>query len=73
MNVIRPGGVDTPRNDWRYASAEERAEQHRRSAERNPLKRMGRPDDIANAALFLMTALYTTGIVVTADGGRRLL
>lgn len=73
VNVIRPGGVATPRNLRRFGSIEKAEERYRQSAQTLPLKRIGQPDDIANAALFLMTAVYTTGIVVTADGGGYLL
>ncbi|WP_324290415.1 hypothetical protein [Streptomyces sp. H27-H1] len=31
---------------------------------------MGTPDDVAEAALYLLDAAYTTGDVLTVDGGR---
>ena len=34
-----------------------------------PLGRMGRPDDIADAAAYLVTANYVTGEVLRVDGG----
>jgi len=36
-----------------------------------PIKRIGTPEEIAAAALYLASpgALYTTGSVITADGG----
>ncbi|CAG7856997.1 3-oxoacyl-[acyl-carrier protein] reductase [biofilm metagenome] len=40
--------------------------------ERIPLARSGSPEDIANAVLYLVDAAYTTGQVLTIDGGRTL-
>ena len=34
-----------------------------------PLGRLGRPEEIANAVLYLSTAEYTTGQILTVDGG----
>ena len=38
-------------------------------ATRLPVRRVGRPTDIANAALFLMTTPFATGSTVRVDGG----
>ena len=36
-----------------------------------PLKRSGKPEDIANTVLFLITqANYITGQIISVDGGR---
>ena len=37
-----------------------------------PLKRMGQPEDIANAVAFLLENDYMSGRVVEVDGGLRL-
>ena len=34
-----------------------------------PLKRMGRPEDVAEAAAYLVNAGYVTGEVLRDDGG----
>ncbi len=34
-----------------------------------PAGRVGTPDDIANAVLFLLTTGYVTGTVLVVDGG----
>ena len=37
-----------------------------------PLKRLGKPEDVVRAMLFLAESDYVTGQVVTVDGGRML-
>ena len=37
-----------------------------------PLGRIGTPEDIAQAVLFLATAPYITGQILAVDGGRSL-
>ncbi len=37
------------------------------------MRRVGRPEDIADAVLFLMKNGYVTGITLTVDGGRLLI
>ena len=39
---------------------------------RAPLQRTGRPDDIADAVMYLATAEFVTGQVLVVDGGRTL-
>ena len=42
-----------------------------RAEERIPLRRYGRPEEVANVALFLACDLasYVTGVIVPMDGG----
>jgi len=68
VNAIAPGWIDTPMNQ---------AERDDPKAERAilsqiPLGRWGRPEEIANVALFLASdaASFVTGAVVVADGGQ---
>jgi 3-oxoacyl-[acyl-carrier protein] reductase len=37
----------------------------------SPLRRMGKPEEFANAAVFLLSpaASYITGVMLTVDGG----
>lgn len=63
VNLVAPGTIKTPRagqTDMADAAAAE-----------IPLGHRGRPDDIANAALFLLSDLagYITGQTITVDGG----
>ena len=64
-NAILPGAVVT--DMWSHMSEEEVAE----AAQRCPLKRNGRPEDIAQAALFLASDMssYMTGTYLLVDGG----
>ncbi len=57
---------------WSYLSETERSELRRRVAQAMPVKRMGTPDDIAHAAVFLMTNPQVTGAVLEVTGGETL-
>jgi 3-oxoacyl-[acyl-carrier protein] reductase len=65
VNCIAPGFIETPMIDA-MTDAQKKA-----AMEMIPFGRMGRPDDIANAALFLASPLsdYMTGQVIIVDGG----
>jgi NAD(P)-dependent dehydrogenase (short-subunit alcohol dehydrogenase family) len=70
VNTIAPGLVDTPLIS---SVMGERGEvMLKRAAEQLPVRRVGRPEDIADAVMFLMNNGYTTGITLTVDGGRTL-
>lgn len=62
VNAIAPGAI-LPPDDW-----PESAREH--LAATTPLKRLGRPDDIVQAVLFLLANDYLTGVVLPVDGGR---
>lgn len=69
-NAIAPGPIDTPR--WRAGlSDEEYAEKKARRVKDVPLGRMGRPEDIAEATLFLLgpSSSWITGQVLHVNGG----
>jgi len=67
INCIAPGLIDT---DMPAASLDEATRQ--RMIEATPLKRIGRPEDIAELALFLLSerSSFITGQTYVADGGR---
>ncbi len=64
VNAVAPGAVLLP-EDWT-------PEQIARATRNVPLKRLGRPEDVAEAVLYLARADYVTGVVLPVDGGRRL-
>ncbi len=70
VNVICPGGVDTPIFET-FLDVEGARAARRFFAESTPLGRIGRPADIAAAALYLASdaAQWVTGAVLTVDGG----
>lgn len=64
INAVAPGLVDTP---WTGGDAWDGLREHVRSTA--PLRRVGTPDDIADAIAGLMQSRYTTGQTVVVDGG----
>jgi NAD(P)-dependent dehydrogenase (short-subunit alcohol dehydrogenase family) len=67
VNAVAPGTVET--DLMRELSTPEALE--RLAAERIPMRRLGRPEEIAAAVAFLSSgaASYVTGHVLVADGG----
>jgi len=67
VNVISAGVVDTPL----YAGMDEekRAAMFKAVASALPVKRIGKPEDIAQMVLFLMDNGFTTGNTFFIDGG----
>jgi NAD(P)-dependent dehydrogenase (short-subunit alcohol dehydrogenase family) len=58
---------------WSGLSGAEREDLRRRVADALPTGRMGTPEDIALAAVFLMTSRQTTGAVLEVSGGESLI
>lgn len=67
VNAICPGAVDTKMNAMAAISEAQRAE----AEKRYPLKRFGKPEEIAYAAIYLLSdaAAWTTGARLVIDGG----
>jgi NAD(P)-dependent dehydrogenase (short-subunit alcohol dehydrogenase family) len=72
VNAICPGIVDTPmfRASWEDSADPEG--ELARILDRYVVKRIGEPDDIAHAALYLTSdeSSYVTGTALAVDGGR---
>jgi NAD(P)-dependent dehydrogenase (short-subunit alcohol dehydrogenase family) len=71
VNCICPGDVDTPMLHSECAQLGEDAQTFMREAANRPLARVGTPDDIAKAALFLASpmSVWITGVALVVDGG----
>jgi NAD(P)-dependent dehydrogenase (short-subunit alcohol dehydrogenase family) len=71
VNVLVPGAIDTPLLNRAFARAADPAAARNRSVARHPLGRLGRADEMAQAARFLLSdaASFTTGSCLVADGG----
>jgi NAD(P)-dependent dehydrogenase (short-subunit alcohol dehydrogenase family) len=71
VNCVCPGDVDTPMLRNECAQLEEDPETFIREAANRPLARVGTPDDIANAVLFLASQMsnWITGTALVVDGG----
>lgn len=67
VNTVSPGLIDTPL--WSVIPSEQRQVVFSGAAARLPAGRVGRPDEIANAVLFLMTTAFANGSTVRVDGG----
>lgn len=74
-NLICPGQVDTPLLHNSVKAFDNPEEIIQQTAERLPMKRIGMPEDIAGAALFLASeeAAWITGSSFVVDGGSLLL
>jgi NAD(P)-dependent dehydrogenase (short-subunit alcohol dehydrogenase family) len=70
VNALCPGPIDTPLLAAALGAA--RDAYLSRVAEQLPVGRAGRAEDVAHAALFLMTCGFVTGVVLPVDGGLRL-
>ncbi len=67
----RRGAIDTPIIDGQFKSKEEADAGKAMFRQMTPLGRIGRPEEMAKAILFLGSddSSYTTGADLVADGG----
>lgn len=72
-NAVLPGLIDTPhvRKVYAHLGPEAVEKEMARRHKRVPLGRMGTPEEVAEAALFLVSdqARYITGALLVVDGG----
>ena len=64
VNAIAPGAVLLP-DDWGEKTGE-------RLSDTTPLRRLGDPQDVVDAMLYLLKAEYVSGETIVVDGGRRI-
>jgi NAD(P)-dependent dehydrogenase (short-subunit alcohol dehydrogenase family) len=71
VNCVCPGDIDTPMLASECAQLGQDGEAFMREAANRPLARVGTPDDIANAVLFLASPMssWITGSALVVDGG----
>ncbi len=70
VNAVSPGWVRT--SIWEHVASGESEQLLASMARALPVGRIGLPDDIAQALLFLLSNGYATGEILHVDGGHRL-
>ena len=70
VNAISPGVIDT--GAWDALGEQAKAAYFADISARNPARRIGTPDDIAQGVLFAMTSTFLTGQTLHIDGGEPL-
>ena len=69
VNAIAPGTVESPSLHERWKATGDFEGARKAFIARQPIGRIGQPDEVAKLALYLATATYTTGQVHIIDGG----
>ena len=71
VNAVAPGAIDTPMYQAYLAMSEDPEEAAASFAAAHPMGRVGKPEEVARATLFLASDLssFTTGSVLNVDGG----
>jgi NAD(P)-dependent dehydrogenase (short-subunit alcohol dehydrogenase family) len=71
INTLSPGATDTPIIDGQFTSKEQADGAKEAFSSRTPLGRLGRPEELAAAVLFLASdsSSYIAGIDLPVDGG----
>ncbi len=71
-NAVLPGAIMTPLWNAFLGDGPERAEREKEVADRVPMKRFGRPEEVAEAIFFLASeaASFITGTELLIDGGQ---
>jgi NAD(P)-dependent dehydrogenase (short-subunit alcohol dehydrogenase family) len=71
VNSVNPGTIDTPMLAYEAEGSGDAEAYLKRMDEENPSGRIGRPEEVANAVLFLASdeASFVTGAALSVDGG----
>ena len=70
VNAISPGVIDT--GAWEALGEQGKADYFADMSARNPARRIGTPEDIAQGVLFALTSTFLTGQTLHIDGGEPL-
>jgi NAD(P)-dependent dehydrogenase (short-subunit alcohol dehydrogenase family) len=70
VNAISPGVIDT--GTWDALGEQGKADYFADISTRNPARRIGTPDDIAQGVMFALTSTFLTGQTLHIDGGEPL-
>ncbi len=70
VNAVAPGVIATPW--WDRYSKEQREAAFAQAAAENHVGRVGQPEDVAQAIVFLINNSFMTGSIIECDGGLRL-
>ena len=70
-NAISPGSIDTPGLNDLLASSEAGEQRRKMISSAVPLGRLGAPEEVANAVVFLASddSSHITGVELFVDGG----
>ncbi|HWR39195.1 MAG TPA: SDR family oxidoreductase [Patescibacteria group bacterium] len=70
INAVSPGVVDTPW--WNCLPSEQRQATFEQYSQTAPLRKIGQPENLAEAIYALATNSFITGQILAVDGGLRL-
>lgn len=68
VNAVTPGAIETPL--WNSMPEDDRRATLNAFAAALPVKRVGKPEDVKKAVLYLIDNGFTTGAVIDVDGGQ---
>jgi NAD(P)-dependent dehydrogenase (short-subunit alcohol dehydrogenase family) len=71
VNAVSPGSIDTPGLSQLLGSSEAGRQRMKMISSSIPMGRLGTPDEIAKAVVFLASddSSYVTGVELFVDGG----
>ena len=73
VNAVSPGLVDTTLWDSPVPDNEQKAGMFQHLAQKHPTGRVAKPEDIAEAYVYLMKDINITGQIISSDSGALLM